>query len=126
MEFDSAVPAVAAVKRWKDIGSKREEGENRGKKRKRDEDIVAEGVVEDEESRLPKTWPCELRASGGSAVVLFVDERSCKGAWKEVQRAVKEGRDVRWVEGECLGIKRESILHSHSINLWPCNDAKWK
>lgn len=111
VEFDSAVPAVAGVKRWRDINKGGDaQGEARGKKRKRDEDIVAEGVVEDKESRLPQIWPGELRASGGTAVVVFVDERSAKGALREVQRVVKEGRSVRWVEGEGLGLQRKCTL----------------
>ncbi|KAF2788676.1 hypothetical protein K505DRAFT_314466 [Melanomma pulvis-pyrius CBS 109.77] len=113
VEFDSAVPAVAGVKRWRDINKGGDsQGEGRGKKRKRDEDIVAEGVVEDKESRLPQIWPGELRASGGTAVVIFVDERSAKGALREVQRVVKDGRSARWIEGEGLGLQRYEKHHA--------------
>ncbi|KAF2713599.1 hypothetical protein K504DRAFT_398935 [Pleomassaria siparia CBS 279.74] len=115
VEFDSAVPAIASIKRWK-TADKPAGGESRGKKRKRDEDIVAEGVVEDKESRLPQIWEHELRVSGGTAVIIFVDERSCKGAWKEIQKCIKEGRDVSWVEGEGLGLQRYT---THNTLIYP-------
>jgi ribosomal RNA-processing protein 7 len=84
-----------------------DDGEARGKKRKRaDEDVIAEGVIEDEESALPGLWAGELRRSGSGAVVVFVDKRSARGALKEVLRAIKEGREVKWVGGEGLGVER--------------------
>jgi ribosomal RNA-processing protein 7 len=118
VEFDSSVPGVPQVKRFKSGTAKSSEGgEKKGKKRKRDEEVVAEGVVEDEESALPKIWGSELRKSGGTAVVVFVDRASMKGAWREVQRVVKEGADVMWIPGEGLGIER--MLHTHAdIETW--------
>ncbi|KAF2189210.1 hypothetical protein K469DRAFT_723961 [Zopfia rhizophila CBS 207.26] len=121
VEFDTAVPAVPLVKRWKDDGKivKVGEGEGdegkRGKKRKRDEDIVAEGVIEDEKSALPKTWDREIRRSGGCAVVVFVDRGSCKGAFKSIQKVVKEQRSIQWVGGEGLGVQRYKTHHSLSF-----------
>jgi ribosomal RNA-processing protein 7 len=114
VEFDSAIPAVQNAKRFRAEALKG--GAQAGKKRKRDDaEVVAEGVVEDEESALPRVWKGELRKSGGCAVVVFVDRASCKGAWKEVKSAVKEGREVRWdggggEEDVVLGIQRKLHL----------------
>lgn len=107
VEFDTAVPEAPTVKRWK--AENNNAGESRGKKRKRDEDIVAEGVVEDEKSALPKIWNSELRKSGSGAIVVFVDQASMKGAWKEVQRAAKNSKTITWTQGEGLGIEREHM-----------------
>ncbi|ORY15756.1 ribosomal RNA-processing protein 7-domain-containing protein [Clohesyomyces aquaticus] len=115
LEFDSSIPEAPVNKRRKtepgapgklsgDKGKKKDD--QRGKKRKRDEDVVAEGVVEDEKSALPKIWPSELRKSGSGALVVFVDKASARGAMKEVQKAVKEGREVRWKGAEGLGVER--------------------
>lgn len=107
VEFDSAIPAGAVRKRAREepVAEK-----GKGRKRKRDEEIVAEGVVEDEESALPRIWLAPLRKSGGAAVVVFVDRESRRGALKEVQRAVREGVEVKWVGGEkgLVGVERES------------------
>ncbi|KAF2017732.1 hypothetical protein BU24DRAFT_420782 [Aaosphaeria arxii CBS 175.79] len=110
VEFDSAIPAEPSHKKFKVDRS--DSGDARGKKRKRDEDIVAEGVVEDEYSALPKIWTSELRRSGGCAVVVFVDRASMKGAFKEVQRAVKTGKEIKWIQGEGLGIERYKSHHA--------------
>lgn len=116
VDFDSSVPAQPLHKRWKsDTRAAGKEdtasGDNalRGKKRKRTEDaaMVAEGVVEDAESALPKLWSSELRRSGGGAVVVFVDKKSARGAMKAVQKAVKEGQEVVWKSGENLGVERK-------------------
>ncbi|KAH7138548.1 ribosomal RNA-processing protein 7-domain-containing protein [Dendryphion nanum] len=114
VEFDTAVPAIPSVKRWKTNNAAG--GESKSKKRKRDEDVVAEGVIEDEKSALPKIWNTELRKSGGCAVVAFVDRPSMKGAWKEVQRAIKEGKEVTWMQGDGLGIER---YKSHNTLRYP-------
>jgi ribosomal RNA-processing protein 7 len=118
VEFDASVPARPLHKRWKQ--DKRAdadaEGESRGKKRKRnDADVVAEGVVEDEESALPSLWAGEVRRSGSAAVVIFVDKRSARGALKEIQTAVKSGRTISWHSGSGLGVDRESRT-PHIIN----------
>jgi ribosomal RNA-processing protein 7 len=111
VEFDASVPAQPMHKRWKsDTASKDGEGEKRGKKRKRTDDaaVIAEGVVENADSALPRLWTSELRRSGSGAVVVFVDKKSARGALKEVQKAVKEGRSVSWKGGEGLGVERKS------------------
>ena len=117
VDFDSAIPAAPAYKRFKDDGKRAREdeegeaGEKKGRKRKRDEDVVAEGVVEDEESALPRVLNGEIRRSGGCAVVVFVDKESRKGALREVQKAVKEGREVRWLGGDVgvVGVERKYL-----------------
>ncbi|KAF2751426.1 hypothetical protein M011DRAFT_491897 [Sporormia fimetaria CBS 119925] len=112
VDFDTAVPAIPNTKRYKADVVKGSNAQA-GRKRKRDEEIVAEGVVEDEDSALPLIWPGELRTSGGCAVVVFVDRASCKGAWKEVRTAVKEGRDVKWEGGGvALGLQRYKQHHA--------------
>ncbi len=118
VDFHSSVPAAPARKRSKDSSAEKariredEEGAVKGRKRKRDEEVVAEGMVEDEESALPRIWSSELRRGGSSAVVVFVDGRSCKGAMKEVKRVVEEGASVWWRGGEGLGIEREFLFAS--------------
>jgi ribosomal RNA-processing protein 7 len=110
VEFDSSVPAAPLHKRWK-AERRDDDEEQRGKKRKRsDVDVVAEGVVEDEESALPSLWAGELRRSGSAAVVVFVDRRSARGALKEIQAAAKSGKSITWSAGSALGVERESIL----------------
>ncbi|KAF2127944.1 hypothetical protein P153DRAFT_342940 [Dothidotthia symphoricarpi CBS 119687] len=101
VQFDSAVPEATAHKRWKSavgVGGKR--------KREEGEEDVAEGVVEDEDSALPRVWNGEVRRSGCGAVVEFVDKRSARGALKEMQRIGKEGRGVPWMAGMGLGVDR--------------------
>ncbi|KAL6706420.1 hypothetical protein ACN47E_005526 [Coniothyrium glycines] len=109
VEFDASVPAPPVYKRWKSDKAPSADGgeETRGKKRKRahDEAMVAEGVVEDEDSQLPRAWASEVRRSGSGAVVVFVDRKSARGAAKDVARAVKEGRRVLW-KGEIAGVER--------------------
>lgn len=111
--FDASIPAEPMHKRWKADGPKQtqDSDEKRGKKRKRSlseaESLVAEGVVEDEDSALPRLWSTELRKSGSGAVVVFVDKKSARGALKEVQRAIKEGRRISWKGGEGLGVERK-------------------
>ncbi len=111
VEFDASIPAKPLHKRWKsEKRGDEEEGEVRGKKRKRnDAEVVAEGVVEDEESALPSLWGSEVRRSGSAAVVLFVDRRSARGALKEAMSAVKEGRAIYWKSGSGLGVERKSF-----------------
>ncbi|KAG9188066.1 hypothetical protein G6011_01989 [Alternaria panax] len=125
VDFDASVPAQPMHKRWRDSSEKSanrakedEGGDARGKKRKRVDDaaVIAEGVVEDAESALPRLWSSEVRRSGSGAVVVFVDRKSARGALKEVQRAVKEERSVEWKGGEGLGVER---YKSHNTLLYP-------
>ncbi|OSS52436.1 hypothetical protein B5807_02072 [Epicoccum nigrum] len=109
VDFDASVPARPLHKRWKQEkrGDDEIEAGQRGKKRKRnDAEVVAEGVVEDEDSALPALWASEVRRSGSAAVVVFVDKRSARGALKEIQAAVKSGRAVQWKAGSGLGVER--------------------
>jgi ribosomal RNA-processing protein 7 len=141
VEFDASVPAQPMHKRWRntekpaaaatgddDVAG----GDKRGKKRKRVDDaaVIAEGVVEDAESALPRLWNNEVRKSGSGAVVVFVDRKSARGALKEVQRAVKEGKSVVWKGGEGLGVERKistrlpsfaKKLHADYYNLQAIN-----
>ncbi|KAF1830830.1 hypothetical protein BDW02DRAFT_572610 [Decorospora gaudefroyi] len=116
VEFDASVPAEPMHKRWKSEkrATTATEEEKRGKKRKRSDDaaMVAEGVVEDADSALPRLWKSEVHRSGSGAVVIFVDRRSAKGAMKEVGRAVKEGKHVIWKTSEGLGVERYKS-HTH-------------
>ncbi|KAH7080013.1 ribosomal RNA-processing protein 7-domain-containing protein [Paraphoma chrysanthemicola] len=118
VDFDSSIPAQPMHKRWKSDKADKQDGAHRGKKRKRDEEaLVAEGVVEDEDSALPSIWPGELRRSGSGAVVVFVDKSSARGALKEVQKAVKEGRIIHWKSGDAaLGAER---YRSHNTLTYP-------
>ena len=120
VDFDASIPAAPLHKRWKTAQpTEVDDGEARGKKRKRaDEEVVAEGVVEDEESALPSLWAGELRRSGSGAVVVFVDKRSARGAMKEVMHAVKEGREVEWVSGEGVGVERMFSGPHSTCSFW--------
>lgn len=124
VNFDASIPAVPTHKRWKEEAPTKGKGggESKGKKRKREEmaDVVAEGVLEDDESALPRIWNGEVRRSGSGAVVVFVDRKSMKGALKEVQRVAREGREVRWSGGEGLGAERKcrSPLHTENYDIW--------
>lgn len=117
VDFDASVPARPLHKRWKQEKRSEDDGEEqRGKKRKRNEpEVVAEGVVEDEDSALPALWASELRRSGSAAVVVFVDKRSARGALKEIQAAVKSGRAVEWKAGSGLGVEREFHFSNSKI-----------
>lgn len=108
VEFDAPIPAQPMHKRWKTDKPSLDDDEKRGKKRKRNEEIiVAEGVVEDEDSALPQIWPGELRRSGSGAVVVFVDKKSARGALKEIQKAVKEAKNIAWKSGDAVvGVER--------------------
>ncbi|RYN16931.1 hypothetical protein AA0112_g12283 [Alternaria arborescens] len=125
VEFDASVPAQPMHKRWRNTeksATANEDdvagGDKRGKKRKRMDDaaVIAEGVVEDAESALPRLWNTEVRKSGSGAVVVFVDKKSARGALKEVARAVKEGKSIAWKGGEGLGVER---YKSHNTLLYP-------
>lgn len=111
VEFDSPIPAQPMHKRWKTDQPGQDKGDQRGKKRKRDESaLVAEGVVEDEDSALPSIWPSPLHKSGSGAVVIFVDKRSARGAMKEINKAVKEGTSLHWKSGDAaVGVERTSF-----------------
>lgn len=117
VEFDGSIPAAPMHKRWKADKATNGDtnGEMRGKKRKRanDEAMVAEGVVEDEDSMLPRLWSSEVRRSGSGAVVVFVDKKSARGALKEIIKAVKENKSIAWKGGEGLGEERKSFLQHH-------------
>ena len=119
--FDASIPAVVEHKRFKPEqlkdGKKQDSQANRGTKRKSEDEkdgktgkkeIVAEGLVEDDESALPRIWNGEIRRSGSGAVVVFLDRASMKGALLGVQKAVKEGKTVPWIGGTALGVERES------------------
>jgi len=117
VDFDACVPAQPLHKRWKikQTEKEKEKADQRGKKRKRnEEELVAEGVVEDEDSALPAIWPGSLRRSGSAAVLVFVDKRSARGAMKGVIRAVKEDASIHWKTGDAaLGVARKSIIPTH-------------
>ncbi|KAF2450635.1 hypothetical protein P171DRAFT_426966 [Karstenula rhodostoma CBS 690.94] len=116
VEFDASVPAEVAHKHFNPAevkGGKNDGAESRGKKRKREEggkakksDMVAEGVLEDDDSALPRVWSASVRRSGSGAVVVFLDKASMRGALKEVHAAVKLGKEIRWTGGEALGVER--------------------
>ena len=76
-------------------------------------------MVEDEDSALPSTWPSSLAKSGSGAVVVFVDKRSARGAWRSVCTAVKEGKEVVWRPGKdvVVGVQRESLLNIPSLHI---------
>ncbi|KAF2820382.1 hypothetical protein CC86DRAFT_459849 [Ophiobolus disseminans] len=118
VEFDSPIPAQPMHKRWKTDQPSQDKGDKRGKKRKRKEEaLVAEGVVEDEDSALPSIWPGELHRSGSGAIVTFVDKRSARGAMKEIHKAAKELKLISWKSNNAaLGVER---YKSHTTLTYP-------
>lgn len=119
VEFESNIPTAPVHKRRKEADEEAEQAESRGKKRKREreEEAVAEGVVEDEESALPRIWNGELRASGSAAVVVFVDKGSAKGALREVQKAAGARREVLWRGDAGVGVERK-CSGATALRLW--------
>lgn len=73
-------------------------------KRKRKEEKELEEVAMD--MRMPRVWKNDLRRSGSSAVIVFVDAASMQRAWKACRAAVKDGERVEWVDGRDLGETR--------------------
>lgn len=57
------------------------------------------GEGEGGEVLSPVTWDREVRGSGSTGVVTFVDAVSAEMAIKEARRAGKTGREVVWGEG---------------------------
>ncbi|KAM3425458.1 Ribosomal RNA-processing protein 7 [Cercospora zeina] len=67
-----------------------------GKKRKRD---AADAEIAAERAILPEIWDRDIRRSGSSAMVTFVDQESAKLALKEAKRAIKSKAEITWGEG---------------------------
>ncbi|OAG01190.1 uncharacterized protein CC84DRAFT_1061080, partial [Paraphaeosphaeria sporulosa] len=126
VDFDGSVPAEVAHKHFNpaEVKAGNNDGpESRGKKRKRADDgkgnksgMVAEGVLEDDDSALPRIWSAPVRRSGSGAVVVFVDKASMRGALKAVHAAIKLGTTISWTGGEALGVDR---YKSHLALLHP-------
>ncbi|KAF8417240.1 ribosomal RNA-processing protein 7-domain-containing protein [Tirmania nivea] len=81
-----------------------------GKKRKRDEE-------EEGERDLPSVWDREVRRSGATAVVMFVDRASCEMSLKKVRKISGKCGKVGWVwgenvEGPQLGVSRYLTHHA--------------
>ena len=79
------------------------------KKRKRGSD----GTEQSDGIELPQTWDRELRRSGSTAVVVFVDAKSAESALKavrKVHKSSKKEKDIPWpVWGEGLGGKKNEV-----------------
>ncbi|KAI8933511.1 hypothetical protein NX059_009248 [Plenodomus lindquistii] len=115
VEFDGCVPAGVLRKKVKIKGGREDNvnanGDGNAKKRKREaeQDMLAEGIIEDADSALPKVWGAAVKRSGSGAVVVFVDRKSCRGAMGRVREIVKEGVEVRWEMGEGVGVDRYKL-----------------
>lgn len=129
VQFDASIPAVVEHKRFKSEelrGGKKDDAQaSRGTKRKREDErhgkggkkeMVAEGVVEDEDSALPRIWDNEIRRSGSGAVVIFLDRASMKGAWSAVQKTAKEGKAIPWAGSEAVGVERTILTSASAIH----------
>ena len=69
----------------------------KGKKRKRDSGNGEDRANEEKEvGLLPEIWDRQLHRTGSTAVVRFVDRSSAEMAIREVKRAIKSGREIRW------------------------------
>ncbi|KAK0901372.1 hypothetical protein LTR02_008696 [Friedmanniomyces endolithicus] len=91
----------------------------RGKKRKRgvvaEEEVGAEGR---EVGGLPEVCEREVRGSGGTAVVTFVDRASAEMAVREARRAARSGRRVEWgkgVEGKVPALGLAGLRADHAL-----------
>lgn len=71
-------------------------GEGGSRKRKRPGMEELEESLKDERAQLPGTWSRELRPSGSSAVVVFVDRASAEAAMKVIKRKAKRREAVVW------------------------------
>ena len=70
------------------------------KKRKRSQ-VDSDEQIENEATLLPKPWDRELRRSGSTATVVFVDRVSAEAAIKAVKKAAKARQTISW--GQNLG-----------------------
>ena len=124
VQFDASIPAEVEHKRFRTEELKGAKGKdaqaNRGTKRKREnaaegkaggKEMVAEGVVEDQDSQLPRIWSRDIRRSGSGAVVVFLDKASMRGAMSQVQKAATEGKAIQWTGDEALGPERTHHYH---------------
>jgi ribosomal RNA-processing protein 7 len=78
------------------------------KKRKR----VSEGTEQSDSVELPQIWDRELRRSGSTAVVIFVDAKSAGSALKAIRKLhlPSKKKDSPWpVWGEGLEGKRDEV-----------------
>ncbi|KAK0261552.1 hypothetical protein B0A54_06418 [Friedmanniomyces endolithicus] len=92
----------------------------RGKKRKRavggSEEVA--GVEGSEVGGLPEVCEREVRGSGGTAVVTFVDRASAEMAVREARRAARSGRRVVWgrdVDGKVPGLGLAGLRADHAL-----------
>lgn len=69
------------------------------KKRKR-EDEEAARAREEAAAQLPSTWTRQLRASGGTAVILLADEKSVDQVLKAIAKVHKSKKYPTWGVGE--------------------------
>jgi len=67
-----------------------------GRKRKRDEEEEEEEEKEEEAVRLPPIWTRKLKKSGGTAVVLMVDEASVNMVLKAVGKLSKKKKEKQY------------------------------
>lgn len=74
------------------------EGGSRKRKRPGIEEL--EEIMRSEDGQLPKLWNRELRSSGSSAVVVFVDRTAAAAALKEARRKAKKREEVAWKSEE--------------------------
>ncbi|KAI9835408.1 MAG: hypothetical protein M1819_002326 [Sarea resinae] len=77
------------------------------KKRKRgtsSDDVDISEIDLDAEAPLPELWDRELRRSGSTAVVVFVDRTSMESALKNIRKIRKRGTRIVWSE-KALGIE---------------------
>lgn len=73
--------------------------QSKGKKRKRNDEVELD-------TALPQIWDRQLGTSGGSAVVLLVDEKSVESVLKAVRKLHKSSKSSKWpVWGEGVGDK---------------------
>ncbi|RFU23606.1 hypothetical protein B7463_g12734, partial [Scytalidium lignicola] len=80
----------------------------RGKKRKRNETEIP--GTHDRDTELPQVWDRQLRRSGGTAVVVLVDETSANAVLKAVKRLHKPGK------GDSSSNKSKYPIWGHDIS----------
>lgn len=86
------------------------------RKRKRGDDGAE--LLGKEVGQLPETWDRDLRRSGSTAVVRFVDQTSAQLALKEARKAVKNSKKIVWgmgTEGKVGPLGRARYTAHHKL-----------
>ncbi|KAF2236083.1 hypothetical protein EV356DRAFT_531329 [Viridothelium virens] len=100
----------------------------KNKKRKRGR-VDPDEQIENEETRLPISWDRELRKSGSSAVIVFVDRTSASAAMKAVKIALKAKQSITWgqdLDGRLPSLGSDRYCTHHQLSFPSAKDIQLK